>query len=77
MRGRVANNIPHAEHVWVGAKARKWLDGRGVTKYEWRWDQPDDVMDACDRMMWNNTLGRHHVTDWNCSYAFSFLCMRN
>lgn len=70
----VANNILFAD-TWVGAKARKWLDGRNVDRAEWGVNQPNEEIHTCVVMVFKN--GKYLLFDTECNNLRSaLLCMR-
>lgn len=59
--------------VWVGVKARKWLDGRIVTQSEWNFGEPNGSPDICARMV---SKSPYILADTSCSNNLRFLCVR-
>ncbi|XP_071525291.1 C-type lectin domain family 17, member A-like [Panulirus ornatus] len=67
--------LAHIENnVWVGVKARQWLNGRPVTMEEWGPRDPDGEEDDCARLFLEGSL--HFLADTSCGRAFLFLCQR-
>lgn len=60
--------------VWVGVKARRWLDGRDVATAEWLETDPDGPPDDCARMA--PLSDPPTLADKDCGSTFLFLCMR-
>lgn len=69
--------LPHYgnDDVWVGVKARKWMDGRDVADDEWGPGEPNGADDDCARMILSN--GKYKLADRGCSNTFVSLCMKN
>ncbi|XP_069983622.1 C-type lectin 1-like [Penaeus vannamei] len=60
-------------NIWVGTRAREWIDGRPISVNEWAPGIPNGDPLECARMLMQGT-GEYRIDDKVCTNTYPFMC---